>query len=31
MTDVGQTVDRSLEQTLQKVDVLAQQQAQVLA
>ncbi len=31
MTDVAQAIDRPVEQSLQKVDVLAQQQAQVLA
>ena len=31
MTDVAQAVDRPVEQSLQKVDTLAQQQAQVLA
>jgi hypothetical protein len=31
MTDVAQAVDRPVEQSLQKVDTLAQQQAQILA
>ena len=31
MTDVAQAVDRPVEQSLQKVDTLAQQQAQMLA
>ncbi len=31
MTDVAQAIDRPVEQSLQKVDILAQQQAQVLA
>jgi predicted ABC-type ATPase len=31
MTDVAQAVDRPVEQSLQKVDALAQQQAQILA
>ena len=31
ITDVAQAVDRSVEQSLQKIDTLAQKQAQVLA
>lgn len=31
MTDVAQAIDRPVEQSLQKVDILAQQQAQMLA
>ena len=31
MTDVAQAVDRPVEQSLQKVDTLAQQQTQMLA
>ena len=31
MTDVAQAIERPVEQSLQKVDALVQQQAQVLA